>query len=68
MEEVEYKNGKTIKDIDFNQRQLIEVLNHRMTGVEENIKKLSIDVAWMKKIGYYMAGIITAIATKLIFL
>ena len=31
-----------------------EALNHRMTRIEYDIK-------WMKRIGYYMASIITAI-------
>lgn len=41
------------------QVKLVDTLNHRVTNME-------IDLKWMKRIGYYMAGIITAIATKLI--
>jgi len=33
---------------------LINNLNHKMTNVER-------DINWMKKVGYYMAGILTLI-------
>jgi archaellum component FlaC len=46
----------------------IDAMNHRMTGIEEKAGRIEIDVRWMKKLGYYMAGIITAIAIKLMFL
>lgn len=35
-------------------------LNHRMTSIES-------DVGWLKKIGYYMAALMTTIAVKSIF-
>lgn len=68
MDSVEYKEGRTLKDIDYNQRQLIDLLNHRMSLIEDSVTGMKVDVKWIKGIGYYMAGIITAIATKLIFL
>jgi uncharacterized protein YktB (UPF0637 family) len=37
-----------------------EALNHRMTRIEN-------DVRWMKRIGYYMAGVISAVALKILF-
>ena len=36
-----------------------EALNHRMTRIENDVK-------WMKRIGYYMAGLLSAIALKFI--
>ncbi len=41
------------------QVKLVDTLNHRVTKIE-------LDLKWMKRIGYYMAGVITIIATKLI--
>ena len=45
---------------------LLDILNHRMTQVEASFQLLKSDVKWMKRIGYYMAGIVTAIGVKLI--
>lgn len=39
---------------------LIEILNHRVTKIEVNVK-------WMNRIGYYMATMITGMAIKSIF-
>ena len=44
----------------------IEGMNHRMTGIEQKTGKIEIDVKWMKRLGYYMAGVITAIGLKFI--
>ena len=46
----------------------ITAMNHRMTSIEEKAGKIEVDVRWMRRVGYYMAGIITAIAIKLMFL
>ena len=46
----------------------ITAMNHRMTSIEEKAGKIEVDVRWMKRIGYYMAGIISAITIKLMFL
>ena len=53
--------------------KLINGLNHRMTELEShtNIIKndlcaIKTDMKWMKKLGYYMAGIITAIFIALL--
>jgi len=43
-----------------NQKQFSQALNHRMTRIESDVK-------WMKRIGYYMATILTGIAIKSIF-
>ena len=45
----------------------VDALNHRMTNIEGNVTKLQSDVSWVKKIGYYLASIVTAIAIKSIF-
>ena len=39
--------------------KLVNTLNHRMTRIESDVK-------WMKRIGYYMATIVTAMALKII--
>lgn len=44
-----------------------EALNHRMTNVEDNVKKMQVDVVWIKRIGYYMAATMTGIVVKSIF-
>lgn len=46
----------------------IDTMNHRMTSIEVKAGKIEIDVKWMRRIGYYMSGIITAIGIKLMFL
>ena len=38
----------------------VEGLNHRMSRIENDVK-------WMRKIGYYMSGILTAILIKSVF-
>ena len=38
-----------------------EALNHRMTSIESDVK-------WMKRVGYYMATILTTIALKFIII
>ena len=48
------------------QNKLVNTLNHRVTSIESNLAKMQINQKWMQRIGYYMAGVITAIATKLI--
>jgi hypothetical protein len=53
---VDYKVPFTKKSFE----DFTTALNHRMTNVES-------DVSWLKKIGYYMATCMTAIAVKSIF-
>jgi hypothetical protein len=65
-----YVNQETFEDISTNQTKLIEILNHRMSGLEQSVLKLKTDVAWIRIIGIYLSGIISAltigILTKLI--
>lgn len=44
-----------------NQEQFAEALNHRMSRIE-------VDVRWMKRLGYYMATLLTMIVIKSVFL
>jgi hypothetical protein len=55
-----YITQTCFEDMSKNLTQLIEVLNHRMTSLE-------LDVSWIKKLGYYICGTLTAIAIKSIF-
>ncbi len=48
------------------QNKLVNTLNHRVTSIEKNLVKMQVNQKWMQRIGYYMAGVITVIATKLI--
>jgi len=41
---------------------LCETLNHRVSNIEKNVNNLSIDIKWMKRIGWYMSAIITGLA------
>ncbi len=43
-----------------NFNDFVMALNHRMTRIE-------VDVRWMKRIGYYMATVLTGIAIKTAF-
>ena len=50
--------------IDISQKKVnefIEAMNHRMTRIESDVK-------WMRRIGYYMAGVMTTIGIKLLFM
>ena len=46
-----------IKLTQQNFNNFTEALNHRMTRFEGDVK-------WMRRIGYYMSGILTAILIK----
>ena len=39
----------------------VDALNHRMTNIEGDVK-------WMRRIGYYMASVLTVIGIKLVFI
>ena len=54
---------KTFKEFCNNQTELVKILNHRMTSVEENMQKialstksLSTDVGWLKKLLWAILG------------
>ena len=48
------------------QNKLVNTLNHKVTSIESSLLKMQVNQKWMNRIGYYLVGIITAIATKLI--
>lgn len=53
----QYVTQKCFNDLSKNTTELIDVLNHRMS-------KFEIDLKWIKRIGYYMATLMTAIVIK----
>jgi len=57
---------ENFNDFIKTQKKLVETLNHRVTKIEKNVSKMQINQKWMNRIGYYMAGIITTMAIKLI--
>lgn len=56
-----YIDAKTFKEFSINQNRLINILNHRMTGMEESMITIQVDVGWTKKI--LMAILGTAIVS-----
>ena len=56
-----YIDAKKFEDFASNQRKLIDILNHRMT-------KLEVDVKWMQKIMSIQTGLLTGIFICLITL
>jgi len=46
--------------------EFCEALNHRMSNIESNVLILKDDVAWIKKIGLYLSGIISALTIAII--
>jgi len=58
---MKYISVKEFKEFSKNQDRLIEILNHNMT-------KITVDMKWVKRIGYYMCVIITGIGVKFIIL
>ena len=44
-----------------NFNELVNSLNHRMSNIEINVEKLRNDTKWMKRLGYYMATLLTFI-------
>ena len=44
---------------------LIESFNHKTTAIEEAIQLMKNDISWIKKLGYYIAGIMTTILLTL---
>jgi len=57
-----------IKLTQKNFNTLVEALNHRVTSIEKNMTMLKNDSKWMKRIGYYMATMLTGIVIKFIFI
>jgi hypothetical protein len=55
-----YIDAKTFQDFCHNQSELVDVLNHRMTQLEENTAVIRTDVAWTKKLLWAILSIVLA--------
>ncbi len=56
-----YIQPETFKDFCTNQKELIEILNHRMTGIEKGMISILTDVTWLKKSLWTIVGLVTTI-------
>jgi hypothetical protein len=62
-----YIKPREFQDFCSNQKQLIDILNHRMTKVEMHMASISVDVSWTKKILWAILGVaIASLTTNLI--
>jgi t-SNARE complex subunit (syntaxin) len=66
----QYITAKTFEDFVCNQKELINVLNHSMTNLSENVgeikgdmKAMKVDVNSTKKIQGWIVGLLGTIAT-----
>ena len=46
--------------------KLIDSFNHKITIIEETIQLMKNDIKWIKKLGYFMATILSAIFLTLL--
>ena len=58
---MKYLTPKQFQDFCQNQEKLIEILNHRMTSMEANVNLMKNDLVWVKRIGIFLSGIISAL-------
>lgn len=58
---MKYISPKCFQDFCTNQEKLIEILNHRMTGMETSMMAIKVDVGWLKKLLWAIVGISTGI-------
>jgi len=58
---MKYLKPKQFEDFCQNQEKLIEILNHRMTSMEANVNLMKNDLVWVKRIGIFLSGIISAL-------
>lgn len=56
-----YVKQDTFEALCLNQNKLIEILNHRMTSLENSVSIMQKDVQWVKRIGIFLTGIISAL-------
>ncbi len=61
-----YINAKTFTQFCTNQKELINILNHRMTGIETSIVAIRVDTTWVKRSLWVVAGLVMAIFTTLL--
>lgn len=53
-----YIDVKTFQDFCDNQDTLIDILNHRMTGIEKSMISIKTDVCWTKKLLLAILGVV----------
>ena len=53
-----YIKAETFEQFCKNQDALIDVLNHRMTGMEKSIIAIRNDASWMKKLMWAILGVL----------
>jgi uncharacterized membrane protein len=53
-----YIDAVTFEDFCTNQKILIEIFNHRITGIEKSIINIKTDLSWAKKILWAIFGVI----------
>jgi len=53
-----YIDAKIFGDFCSNQEKLIDILNHRMTGIEESMITIKTDVSWTKKLLWAILGVV----------
>jgi hypothetical protein len=58
---MKYLQPSEFKDFCTNQEKLIEILNHRMTGIEKSMFSIKTDVSWLKKLLWVMVGMSVSI-------
>jgi len=56
-----YVKAETFEDFCENQETLINILNHRMTGIEKAITAATNDITWIKKLIFIISGLLTTI-------
>jgi hypothetical protein len=58
-----YIDAKTFTDFCTNQKELIDILNHRMTSIEANLGVIKNDVNWTKKL---LWGILSVVVVSFV--
>lgn len=53
-----YLKVENFNDFCTNQNKLIEILNHRMTSMEEHVHVIKNDIGWAKKIMWAIFGVV----------
>ena len=58
MEQGHYINSETFKDFCTNQKELIHILNHRMTTLDMSVLKIKTDINWLKRSLWVIIGLL----------
>jgi hypothetical protein len=62
----QYLTEKNFKSFYKNQEKLIDILNHRMTGLERNVFGIKTDICWLKKLLFVVTGLLSAILVSVL--